>query len=222
MSDIILNPDKGLGIPIKTTAAKDAITSPATGALVYDSDQGVINQYTGSAWQGVLTTAGVPASAMPAGSVVQVVATENTTTSTMGTSGGFTNFSSVSGHSVTITPSSASNKVFIFYMAPLTQNNEANNALFVQLLRGGTVVGAGSGGSPNVSAAVPNTYQSEYYVTGSMGHTILFYLDSPATTSATTYSIQVASRLSTTVYVNSAANTSYRGMTRMYAIEVKG
>ena len=64
MSDIILNPDKGLGIPIKTTADKDAITSPATGALVYDSDQGVINQYTGSAWQGVLTTAGVPASAM--------------------------------------------------------------------------------------------------------------------------------------------------------------
>jgi len=193
-------------------------------ALVLDGTTGIVsaNIADGTISANDLASGAITSSALPAGSVVQVVATENTTTSTMGTSGGFTNFSSVSGHSVTITPSSASNKIFIFYMAPLTQNNEGNNALFVQLLRGGTVVGAGSGGSPNVSAAVPNTYQSEYYVSGSMGHTILFYLDSPATTSATTYSIQVASRLSTTVYVNSSANTSYRGMTRMYAIEIKG
>jgi hypothetical protein len=156
------------------------------------------------------------------GSVIQVVSTEYTTVATMSTTGGFTNFSAISGHTVSITPTSTSSKIFIFYMSPLVINNESNNAIFLQLLRGATVVGAGSGGTPNVSAAFPSTFTAEYYTSGAMGHSTLFYLDSPATTSSTTYSIQVASRLSTTLYINSATNTNYRGMTRMYAVEIAG
>lgn len=193
-----------------------------TGATTMASAVSMSGNVTlGGAAVKVLNNSGNPV-VQQTGSVIQVVATEYTTVGTMATSGGFTTFSAISGHTVSITPTSSSSKVFIFYMAPLVQNNESNNAMFLQLLRGATVVGAGSGGTPNVTAAIANPYQSEYYVTGSMGHTILFYLDSPATTSSTTYSMQVATRVASTIYINSGANTSYRGMTRMYAIEIAG
>ena len=183
MSDIILNPDKGLGIPIKTTAAKDAITSPATGALVYDSDQGVINQYTGSAWQGVLTTAGVPASAMPAGSVVQVVqstyAVETTSTSTSFVA---------TGLSGSITPSASTSKVMVFARTGgMTSPNSAIYTIFR-----GTVSGTNLG---NGSAGMALLYSG-----GDVRADIsLCYLDSPATTSSQTYTLAMRSPSGTSV-----------------------
>lgn len=47
---------KGLLIPRMTTAQRDAISSPATGLLVFDTDTGEFEFYTGSAWTGVVAT----------------------------------------------------------------------------------------------------------------------------------------------------------------------
>ena len=43
--------DKGVLFPRLTTAQRDAIGSPATGLLIYNSDDNVLQVYDGSAWQ---------------------------------------------------------------------------------------------------------------------------------------------------------------------------
>jgi len=50
---IIFDPDKGVQMPVVTTSAKNAIASPLTGAVVFDSTLGKLCVYTGSAWQTV-------------------------------------------------------------------------------------------------------------------------------------------------------------------------
>ena len=56
MSDIKLDPQKGLVVPVKTTTEKNAIVSPDAGALVFDSDLGKLCVYDGSAWQTVTSS----------------------------------------------------------------------------------------------------------------------------------------------------------------------
>ena len=48
----ISSTEKGLLIPRMTAAQRDAISSPATGLLVYNTDDDEINKYNGSAWLG--------------------------------------------------------------------------------------------------------------------------------------------------------------------------
>lgn len=51
MSAIKLDSEKGLTLPVFTTTAKNAIVSPDTGAIIFDSTLGKVCVYTGSAWQ---------------------------------------------------------------------------------------------------------------------------------------------------------------------------
>lgn len=53
MSEIKLDTQKGLTVPVKSTAEKNAIVSPDAGAVIFDSDLGKLCVYTGSAWQSV-------------------------------------------------------------------------------------------------------------------------------------------------------------------------
>lgn len=43
--------DKGVLFPRLTTAQRDGISSPAAGLLIYNTDDNVLQIYTGSAWQ---------------------------------------------------------------------------------------------------------------------------------------------------------------------------
>ena len=43
--------DKGVLFPRLTTAQRNAISAPATGLLIYNSDDNVLQIYDGSAWQ---------------------------------------------------------------------------------------------------------------------------------------------------------------------------
>ena len=108
---------------------------------------------------------------MPTGSVVQVV---QTTTTSNWFSTAATTWEDVTGQTITITPSSSSNKVLITLSAWGIIYNPYGCA--IKLLRGSTSV-----------------HQMESYVTDaawSQGCYTFSYLDSPATTSATTYKIQ--------------------------------
>ena len=197
MSDIILNPDKGLGIPIKTTAAKDAITSPATGSLVYDSDQGVVNQYTGSAWQGVLTTAGVPASAMPAGSVIQVVQSVYDTRSSTTSTSWATIFNA------SITPTSSSSKILV--MVSFSGSHINNYSGLVRVLRNSTPIGGG---------ALAGLYEQNVWFnirTAFDFHVATYaanHLDTPTTSSTITYTVQMQATGGTVFYINRTVNDS--------------
>jgi hypothetical protein len=145
----------------------------------------------------------ITASQLPAGSVLQVVQTIKTDTFST-TSGSLTD---ITGMSVSITPSSASNKILVQYSLGLVQ--PSSPAVFgVALLRGSTVIGAGA------TAGSRRLVSSSGIFEGDRGSGQVFtFLDSPATTSSTTYKLQIYINGGLTIYVNRSAtdldNTTY-------------
>ena len=153
-----------------------------------------------------------------------VVSTTKTDTFSQGSVGGGLS-TAVTGLSVTITPTSASSKVLV--LVSLNGSNSDGNiqgSTGVRLMRGATRLGAADDGSrPGHTSA---NLQSTSFGTG-IGHVSVAYLDSPATTSATTYSVEVVnmSSASQTVYVNRSADdanssNSVRTYSSITAIEV--
>jgi len=122
------------------------------------------------------------AAAAGGGKVLQVVAA---TTSTQVSSS--TTTYADTGLSVSITPTSSSSKVLVM----VTQNglqrssNSSNNAIFLKLLRGGTDIAQMFDTGLYTDTAL--------LLTGFSGS--LTFLDSPATTSSTTYKTQFANRI---------------------------
>lgn len=55
-SSIEFNTLKGIALPTFTTTEKNAIVSPKTGAIIFDTTLGKICVYNGSAWQTVTST----------------------------------------------------------------------------------------------------------------------------------------------------------------------
>jgi hypothetical protein len=129
----------------------------------------------------------IPKGTLPTGSVLQVVqfgtATPFSTTSTSPTSTGFTQ---------SITPSSASSKVLIIASSVLGVPTTGTNGN-VNLYRNTTAL---------VSTSNPNyvTYGAAAYNANSF---TAVYLDSPATTSSTSYTLYA--------WINGAATTIYVG-----------
>ena len=138
----------------------------------------------------VLTSAGVPASAMPAGSVIQVVQSLLTTTFST-TSSSFVD----TGLSLSITPSSASNKILIQWSIP-NAHSVATASNGFNLVRDGSNIAQGTGGSINLTSANDSGGSSH------MGVNALVFLDSPSTTSAITYKVQIKRQAGGTGYIN--------------------
>ena len=125
--------------------------------------------------------------------VLQVVQATNATTTTISTNA----YTSIGPLSATITPSATSSKILVFATvgAILKENNTWAG---VQLFRGATGV---------FTAGDYVSYNGATQANGSSAS--LMYLDSPATVSATTYEIKVASRNNASyVQVNAGATNS--------------
>ena len=151
----------------------------------------------------VTSASSLTASQMPTGSVLQVVSTDYTGTasSTSATP------ADVSGFAATITPSSASNKILVFVSVAFGFNNDSYP--YVLLKRNGTSISVGAsatGSRLNVFLSGTGTNDS--------GSTIYryhqaskSYLDSPSSTSALTYQIQLASPYAGIIgYINRVYN----------------
>jgi hypothetical protein len=159
-----------------------------TGDIIYASGANTPARLAIGTSADVLTVSGgIPAWAAPAagGKVLQVV---QGTTSTLVTNG--TNVYADTGLSATITPSSASSKVLVIVaqngVAKRTSN--AGNAVVINLLRGATGICLFAAYSGWTGSNLDNAI-------GSSGVT---FLDTPATTSATTYKTQFKNDLNTT------------------------
>ena len=111
------------------------------------------------------------------------VVTATTTTSTSSTVSGYVD---VTGLSVTITPTSATSKILITSMCQFTtvQGATTYSVGQIQLLRGATQMYSTLFGS-YFSGGTPPQYLVNY------GTPFMQWIDSPATTSATTYKIQM-------------------------------
>jgi len=215
MADIIVagNTSGAITISAPLVAGSGTLTLPvATDTLIGKATTDTLTNKTltspvlttpalGTPASGVLTNCtGVAAAALPAGSVLQVVnATKTDTFSTTSAS-----FVDVTGLSATITPRSTSSTILVNFSV----NRGASAAIVsgFQILRGATAICIGDAASLRTRATVgayPGSADAiSSYITSSM-----IYLDSPATTSATTYKLQMKSDASLgAVYVNRNGN----------------
>jgi len=151
---------------------------------------------------GVLSFAGVSASA---GQVIQVLsATDSTARSTTSTS----YVTASNTLSVTITPSSASNKILILVGASVASPQTL--ALYT-IFRGATDLGATANNRGMAIAYGSDASSGAEYNMG------INYLDSPNTTSATTYQVYFRSNSAVTSYLNAG---SAKGS--ITCLEIKG
>jgi hypothetical protein len=117
------------------------------------------------------------------GAVLQVVSAVKTDTQTLTT----TTFTNITGLTRSITPSSASNKVLV--IATVAVQGNAGQTGAMRLARDGTGIFVGDAAGSRTPTSVP-FYQGTETV-GVMQPMV--FLDSPATTSSVTYSVQLCS-----------------------------
>jgi hypothetical protein len=124
----------------------------------------------------------VPAGGLPSGAnggIIQVVQAVKDDTATFTT----TSFTDITGLSASITPSSNSNKILVEAFVYLS--NAGNTTGMINFVRGSTNIAQPSG-------SVTNTATIFSYIGGAyMVQRQMIFLDSPATTSETTYKLQI-------------------------------
>ena len=146
----------------------------------------------------ILPVDGAPTSG--GGGIIQVVSTVKTDTfSTTSTS-----FTDITGYSVSITPKFSSSKILIMGTLVAGYGVSSAYALYFRLMRGSTPICVGD--------TEGNRTQASFGTQGlaNTDTTISFpfqFLDSPNTTSATTYKVQATSENPQTLYVNRSLET---------------
>ena len=161
------------------------------------------------------TTANVTSAvaAVVPGKILQVVSVTKidsfTTTSTT--------YVDVTGLTATITPTSASSKILV--LSKVAMNSRGAQICNMQLLRGASVIGGGTAvGSRNSATS------GFYAITQGTSDQVTNFLDSPATTAATTYKIQVNINATTlginTTYDDSNAAYAARSSSTITLMEV--
>jgi len=189
------------GIPVfATTVTRDAAfggtgeKTLAEGQFAYIEASNQTQFYDGSVWTAF------------ASKIVQVV-TANKTNAFTTTSATFTD---ITGLSVSITPTSATNTILVL-SSLMVGNDPANTSAFIRLMRGATAIDVGDAAGSRIQATNDLTaYNGDKQAIGN-----IMFIDSPATTTATTYKLQVASPGSTTVAINASSNdTNSAGRSR--------
>jgi len=163
----------------------------AKGDLLAGSASGVQSKLAVGANNTVLTAdsttaTGLKWAAVSGGKVLQMVSTNTLTTTTINT----TTYTDITNMSLSITPTSATSKILVLVTLPFyAERNATMMGGSVQLLRDATIInrlqnqgyGDGSGSAVYVAAATGVAIMSVFGFS---------FIDSPATTSATTYKLQ--------------------------------
>jgi hypothetical protein len=173
-----------------STARAAAIATPLEGMLTWLQDTNKYQNYNGSAWVD-----------LGGGAILQVVqAVKSDTFTTTSTS-----FTAVTSLSATITPSSSSNKILVTTMVPIgvAGGGSIDRAGFLTVFRGATNLS-----NPTSPGSRSKAFHSQPNIESGRNAQIaaVSFLDSPATTSATTYDVRVMAGISETVFINRATN----------------
>jgi hypothetical protein len=152
-----------------------------------------------------ITNAGGTGSTYAPGHVVQVVSTPKTDTYSMST----LTFTDITGFSATITPKSASSKILVFVDLKVSANDANVSAVQWNLVRGATDIYIGAADGTRQRA----TFGGGVFSQGTnIGQSYATFLDSPATTAATTYKVQIrSSNNGAAVFVNRSWDNTEAG-----------
>jgi hypothetical protein len=149
------------------TARDAAIVTPAEGMAAYLSNSNIVSLYDGAAWKNSLRVTG---------GILQVIEAQATTL----VSSSSTSYADT-GITATITPTSATSKILVTYTVNAVKSaTNGGNELRLKLFRGATEL------TNTLSLGFTGSALALYFTTGNQ------YLDSPNTTSATTYKLQFA------------------------------
>jgi len=177
-------------IPSGTTAQRPV--SPVAGEIRYNTTLNKFEGYANSAW-----------GSLGGGKVLQVV---NSTYATSSNTSSSTFIDS--GLSATITPTSSTSKILVIATIAGIYHGGNSAALNAQITRAGSSILVFE--SISAFAGASST---------SAGTANVSYLDSPATTSATTYKIQVCAQNSATIYW-SYLNSGFQATSTMTLMEI--
>ena len=192
-SEIRLPEDTDNGSNYVALKAPDTIASNLTLTLPSaDGSSGQVLQTNGG---------GVLSFATPSGGKVLQVITATDTTPRSTTSSSFATASNTL--SVSITPSSASNKVFVVATFNIGMSNDTHTG-YITIFRGATDLGTGSSGMSAVKGVGDDGIPASASI-----------LDSPSTTSSTTYQVYIKNVSGGTIYIS-------QGKSSITAFEIAG
>ena len=166
----------------------DQIQKTSGTALTWPAADGAANQVIETDGSGTLSFT-TPSS----GKVGQIVETVKTTT----TSSTSASYVDMTGMTVSITPTGTSSKILV--MTSLTVCGSATYSMMWQFVRGSTPICIGTDATSNRQNCTQHSQSQTGRTTHNMG---MSYLDSPSTTSATTYKLQWLVESGSTVYLN--------------------
>ena len=181
-----------------SAARSAAITSPLEGMLTWLEDSNKYQNYNGTAWVDFGGTSAI----LQVASTVKVDAFTSTSLT----------FADLTGLSVSITPSSASSKILVFLNTYMSQSG-AGEVMF-NLVRGSTAISQSTGATNNATmfGSVGGSNQ--------VANVTSVFLDSPATTSATTYKAQLKVGGGTAFINRRGQDTTYGATSSITVMEV--
>jgi len=199
------------GVAVSSSSVCNFIIHLGVGIVTAPSDSSVTTSKLASGAVNnskIASDAAIATTKLGTGAVLQVVSTSKSDTfSTTSTS-----FVDITGLSATITPSSTSSKILITLSVSTghTASNYHGNA--VKLVRGSTDIHIGDADGSRVRATIGSNHHSDYAPTNTQSCT---FLDSPSTTSSTTYKAQgVAKQANGQLYINRWGNNDGDTSTR--------
>jgi hypothetical protein len=226
---LVLGDTLSIGTPSDGTVSFAKVTSNLiTGATAETSiaggDSVLIYDDSASALRKMTRTNFVAGIGATAGQVIQVVSTTKQDVFSASIASG--TFTDVTGLSVSITPSSASNKILIMCHVVGALDTDENRQ-FIMIKRDGSQL-LGASGTASGSRISTITIQGAATTAGGATHFFNF-LDSPSSTSSLTYQISMTQGSGTTktIYVNRGSdddNQSYigRAASTITVMEIKG
>jgi hypothetical protein len=200
MASVVINGDTSGSVTLSApaTAGSTTLTLPTTSGTV-------------------LTSASSLTASMPAGSVIQTVSTTVTSGSYYASSTSVQSLATT-GHAVTITPLYSNSKIYVTVSAILCCSGaDTYNAGYCTIYRGATNLAA------NNTSSGFSCFGGNGLTPGSPAFAIAMqYLDSPATTSATTYTVYMTGvNANGTVYYCRASLIGTTAACTITAMEIK-
>lgn len=146
--------------------------------------------------------------------ILQVVSTTKIDTFTTTS----TTLTDLTGLSVSITPSATTSKVLVFAsVTGISTNNPDGGSSGYVIVRGSTIIAQNTSLTQDLTGQLSNRFIGSGAFT--VNHAITF-LDSPATTSATTYKIQVQTAGTNTLYINRDIDNGVGSVSSLTVFEV--
>ncbi len=184
---------------INATTTNGVVIQPDnSGSLVLQTNSGT-TALTIDTSQNITTANKLASASMPTGSVLQVLQTVKT--DTFSVTGGLTN--DITGMSVSITPKFSTSKILV--QVVVYAQNSSESGSFLTLVRGSTAICIGNAAGSRSRSSTGASYDTTGYHASAL---VVNHLDSPATTSSTTYKCQIAANSTSTTYVNRTAQDS--------------